>query len=65
VFKERELIKAKGDKNGNKKNIYGIHSLKLVNNYNTMGMKENLLPSMEVHCKVIGLDYLIILPQLN
>jgi hypothetical protein len=30
-----------------------------------MGVKTNLLPSMKVHCKVIGLDCMIILQQLN
>jgi hypothetical protein len=48
-----------------KKSIYGIHSLKILNNYNIVGLKISLLPSMKVHCRVIGPDYVIILPQLN
>jgi hypothetical protein len=62
VFKERELVKTKGLKNGNKKNIYEILSLKLLHSYKIMGLKNNLLLSMRVHYKVIGLDYLIIQP---
>jgi hypothetical protein len=58
-------LKLKGLKNGNKKNVYNIFSLKLLDNYNIVGLKNNLLLSMRVHSKVIGLDYLIIQPQLN
>jgi len=62
VFKERE---PKELKIGNKKNVYKIHSLKLLDNNNIVGLKTNLLPLMKVHCRVFGLDCLIILPQLN
>jgi len=55
----------KGLKNGNKKSVYNILSLKLLSSYNIMGLKNNLLLSMKVRCRVIGLDCLIILPQLN
>jgi hypothetical protein len=53
-------LKLKGLKNGNKKNVYEIFSLKMLNNYNIVGLKNNLLLSMKVHYKVIRLDYLII-----
>jgi hypothetical protein len=58
-------LKLKGLKNSNKKNVYEILSLKLLNNYNIMGLKNNMLLSMRVHCKVIGQDCLIIQPQPN
>jgi phosphoribosyl-AMP cyclohydrolase len=63
--RRRSRLKLKGMKNGNKKNVYEIFSLKLLDSYNIMGMKNNLLLSMKVHCRIIGLDYLIIQPQLN
>ncbi len=56
MFKEREPIKTKGLKNGNKKSVYGIFSLKLLDNYNIVGLKNNMLLSMKVHCKIIELD---------
>ncbi len=58
-------LKPKELKISNKKNVYKIRSLKLLNSYDIMGLKTNLLPSMNVHCKVIRLDCLIILPQFN
>jgi hypothetical protein len=65
VFKERELVKTKGAKEWQKKNVYEIFSLKLLDNYNIVGLKNNLLLSMRVHCKVIGWDCLIIQPIFN
>jgi len=50
-------LKPKGLKNGNKENVYKIHSLKLLNSYSIVGLKNNLLPSMKVHCKVVGHSY--------
>jgi hypothetical protein len=58
-------LEPKEVKIGNKKSVQGIRSLKLLDNYNIVGLKTNLLPSMKVHCRVIGLDCLIILPQFN
>jgi len=65
VFKGRELVKKKEIKIGNKKNVYMIHLLKLLDYYNMVGLINNLLSIMRSHCKVIGLDYLIIILQLN
>jgi hypothetical protein len=62
---KESLLKLKELKINNKKNIHGIHSLKLLDNDNMVGLINNLLPLMRVRCKVIGLDYLIILLQLN
>jgi len=42
-----------------------ICSLKLLDNYNIVGLKNNLLLSTRVHCIVIRLDCLIIQPQFN
>jgi hypothetical protein len=39
--------------------------LKLLDNYNMVGLINNLLSSMRSHCRVIRLNYLIILLQLN
>jgi hypothetical protein len=64
VFKERELGKDKGVKKWQQEN-YKIRLLKLLDIYNIVGLKNNMLPSMKVHYRVIGLDCLIILPQLN
>jgi hypothetical protein len=38
------------------KSVYGIFSLKLLDSYNIMGLKNNLLLSMNVHCRIIELD---------
>jgi hypothetical protein len=51
VFKERELIKTKGIEISNKKNVYKIGSLKLLDSYNIVGLKTNLLPSMKLIAK--------------
>jgi hypothetical protein len=39
--------------------------IKLLDNYDIMGLKTNLLPSMKLHYRVIRLDCLIILLQIN
>lgn len=50
---------------GNKKNVYEIHLLKMLDNYNMVRLINNLLSSMRNHCRVIGVDHLIIKLQLN
>jgi hypothetical protein len=62
VSRKGSWLKLKGLKNGNKKSIDWIFSLKLLNNYNIMGLKNNMLLSMKVHYRVIGLMFLIIQP---
>jgi hypothetical protein len=59
--KKGSMLKLKELKIGNKNNVYDIHSLKLLDKYSMVGLKNNLLPSMRVCCRVIGLDCLIIL----
>ncbi len=64
-LKKGSQLKPKELKIGNKKSVYGIHLLKLLDNYNMVGLINNLLSSMRSHCRVIRLNYLIILLQLN
>jgi hypothetical protein len=55
-------LKLKGLENDNKKSVYEIFSLKLLDNYNIMGLKNNLLLLMRVHQRDFGLNCLIIQP---
>ncbi len=59
------MVKTKGAKEWPKKNVYEIFSLKLLDSYNIVGLKNNLLLSMRVHCIVIGWDCLIIQLRFN
>jgi hypothetical protein len=52
--KRGSWLKPKELKINNNKSIYGVRSLKLLDNYNIVGLKTNLLPSMKVHYKPIG-----------
>jgi hypothetical protein len=63
--KKGSWLKLKGLKNGNKKSVYEILSLKMLNNYNIAGLKNNQLLSMRVHCSVNGLDCLKFQPRFN
>jgi hypothetical protein len=65
VFKEKELVKTKGVKEWQQEECIWDLFIETIKHYSIVGLKTNQLPSMKVHCRVIGLDCLIILPQLN
>jgi hypothetical protein len=65
MFKEKELVKAKGVKEWQQEKCIWDSFIETIEYYNIVGLKTNLLPSMKVHCRIIGLDCLIILPQFN
>jgi hypothetical protein len=65
MFKEKELVKTKGVKEWQQEKRIWDSFIETIKHYNIVGLKTNLLPSMKGHCKIIGLDYLIILSQFN
>jgi hypothetical protein len=62
VFKEKELVKTKRTKDWQKEARLHDLVIETIKQLQHSGLKTNLLPSMKVHCRVIGLDCLIILP---
>ncbi len=60
-LKKGSWLKPKELKIDNKKSVYEVHLLKLSNNYNMVGLINNLLSSMRSYYIVIRLDCLIIL----
>jgi hypothetical protein len=65
VFKEKEPVKAKGAKEWQQEKCIWDSFIETIKHCNIVGLKTNLLPSMKVHCRIIGLDCLIILPQFS
>ncbi len=65
MFKERELVKAKGVEKWQQKKCLRDLFIEIIKHLQNNGLENNLPTLMKVDCRVIGLDYLIILPQFN